>query len=154
MGIVDGNVDDGNGLGCECAGMVTQVGPDASFRVGDRVAIIGGDSYSTILKTSSALCAKIPDNLSFEDAATMSCVYTTVIHSLLDLARIEKGQVRTHTKSYLIILWLTDDIDCSHPICLRRHRNCGHSCVPHGRRQGKSPHQPQSFKLLTKTDIC
>ncbi|KAF2138887.1 uncharacterized protein K452DRAFT_276732 [Aplosporella prunicola CBS 121167] len=92
MGVVDGNVDDGNGLGCECAGIVTGVGPDASFKVGDRVAIIGGDSYSTVLKTSSALCAKIPDNLSFEDAATMPCVYTTVIHSLLDLARIEKDQ--------------------------------------------------------------
>ncbi|KAJ4255263.1 hypothetical protein NW757_004776 [Fusarium falciforme] len=92
MGIVDGNVDDGNGLGCECAGVVTQVGPDAPFHVGDRVAIIGGDSYSTVLKTTSALCARIPDNLSFEDAATMPCVYTTVIHSLLDLARIEKDQ--------------------------------------------------------------
>lgn len=96
MGIVDGNVDDGNGLGCECAGVVTQVGPDAPFHIGDRVAIIGGDSYSTVLKTTSTLCARIPDNLSFEDAATMPCVYTTVIHSLLDLARIEKDQVRSH----------------------------------------------------------
>jgi NADPH:quinone reductase-like Zn-dependent oxidoreductase len=102
MSIVDGNVDDGNGLGCECAGIVTQVGPGASFQVGDRVAIIGGDSYSTVLKTTSALCAKIPDNLSFEDAATMPCVYTTVIHSLLDLARIEKDQVRNHTTKILL----------------------------------------------------
>ncbi|KAL6362754.1 hypothetical protein LRP88_04058 [Fusarium phalaenopsidis] len=79
MGIVDGNVDDGNGLGCECAGVVTQVGPDAPFHIGDRVAIIGGDSYSTVLKTTSTLCARIPDNLSFEDAATMPC--TVLIQS-------------------------------------------------------------------------
>jgi NADPH:quinone reductase-like Zn-dependent oxidoreductase len=92
MGVVDGNMDDGNGLGCECAGLVTQVGPDANFQVGDRVAVLSGDAYSTVLRTSSALCARIPDDLSFEDAATMPCVYATVIHGLLDLARIEKGQ--------------------------------------------------------------
>lgn len=102
MGVVDGNIDDGNGLGCECAGIVTKVGPDASFQVGDRVAVIGGDSYSTVLKTTSALCVKIPDSMSFEDAATMPCVYTTVIHSLMDLARVEKNQVRLPgTKGYL-----------------------------------------------------
>jgi hypothetical protein len=153
MGIVDGNIDDGNGLGCECAGIITQVGPDASFQVGDRVAIIGGDSYSTALKTSSALCTKIPDKLSFEDAATMPCVYTTVLHCILDLARIEEGQVRNHTRSNLTVLWLTDDTDCSHPVCLRRHRNCSHSRMSHGRRKGQSPHQRRVANLLTKTDI-
>ncbi|PVH93269.1 KR-domain-containing protein [Periconia macrospinosa] len=40
MGIVDGNLNDGSGLGCECAGVVTEVGPEATFNVGDRVAIV------------------------------------------------------------------------------------------------------------------
>jgi len=102
MGIIDGNFNDGSGLGCECAGVVTQVGPEATFKVGDRVAMCGGDSYSTILKTTSSLCAKIPDNLSFEDAATMPLVYSTVIHSLVDLAKIEKGQVSCH-KTFLLL---------------------------------------------------
>ncbi|KAL8721388.1 MAG: hypothetical protein Q9225_001935 [Loekoesia sp. 1 TL-2023] len=83
MGIVDGNVDDGNGLGCEWADIISQVGPGASFQVGDRVAMIGSDSYSTVLKTTSAMCAKIPDNLSFEERHAL----------LLDLAKIEKDQI-------------------------------------------------------------
>lgn len=102
MGVVDGNIADGNGLGCECAGIVTRAGPEATFRAGDRVAVIGADSYSTVLKTSSKMCALIPENLSYEDAATMPCVYTTVIHSLLDLARIERNQVRCYKGSIII----------------------------------------------------
>lgn len=98
MGIVDASANDGDSLGCECVGIVTQVGPDSTFQIGDRVAVLGGGSYRTTYNTTSALCTKIPDNLSFEDAATMPCVYTTVIYSLMDLARIERGQVRNHTK--------------------------------------------------------
>ena len=42
----------------------------------------------------------MPDDLSFEDAATMPCVYGTVIHGLLDKARLEEGQVRIHITSH------------------------------------------------------
>ncbi|KAK8011011.1 hypothetical protein PG990_009976 [Apiospora arundinis] len=93
MGIVDGNIPDGDGLGCECAGVITEVGANVrDLEVGDRVAIFAADSYSTVLRTKSDLCTKIPADLSFEDAATMPCVYATVIHGLLDLAHLEKDQ--------------------------------------------------------------
>ena len=36
IGVVDGNVDDGNGLDCGSACITTQVGPGASFQVGDQ----------------------------------------------------------------------------------------------------------------------
>lgn len=95
MGIVDGNKAEGDGLGCESAGVVTQVGPDVKdLKIGDRVAVFSGGSYSTALITTSKLCAKMVDNLTFEEAATMPCVYGTVIYSLLEIARLEKDQVR------------------------------------------------------------
>ena len=37
---------------------------------------------------------KMPDNLEFEDAATMPCVSTTSIHPLFDIGNLQKGQVR------------------------------------------------------------
>ena len=95
MGIVDGNKAEGNGLGCESTGVVTQVGPDVKdLKIGDRVVAFSGDSYSTTLKTTSKLCAKMADGLTFEEAATMPCVYATVIYSLLEIARLEEEQVR------------------------------------------------------------
>ncbi len=38
------------------------------------------------------MCVKIPDDLSFEDAATMTAVHLTVIYSLMDKAHFEEGQ--------------------------------------------------------------
>lgn len=93
QGIVDGHPSEGNGLGCECAGIVRQVGPEVqNVAVGDRVMVFAGGSHSTSLITRASLCAKIPADLSFEEAATMPCVYSTVIHSVIHLGRLRKGQ--------------------------------------------------------------
>lgn len=93
MGIVEGQLKDSSGLGCECAGVIAKVGSGCKTLVpGDRVMVFTPGTLSTTLTTKEKLCAKIPDSLSFEDAATMPCVYGTVIHSLLDLGRLEKGQ--------------------------------------------------------------
>ena len=101
MGIIDGQKADGDGLGCECSGVVKEIGPGVQdLKVGDRVCVGAPDTYATILRTTSDHCAKMPDNLSFEDGATMPCVYGTVIHGLLDLARLEKGQVRIHASRH------------------------------------------------------
>lgn len=95
MGVVDGSKEDGNGLGFECSGVIEALGPDvpSDLKVGDRVMVFAGNSYSTVLKTRAALCTKMPDTLSFEEAASMPCVYGTVVYGLQDLARLEAGQV-------------------------------------------------------------
>jgi NADPH:quinone reductase-like Zn-dependent oxidoreductase len=93
MGIIEGARVEANGLGCECTGIVQQVGPDVrGLMVGDRVCIAAPHTYATLVSTTSDHCAKMPDDLSFEDGATMPCVYGTVIHGLLDLAGLERGQ--------------------------------------------------------------
>ncbi|CAP62086.1 uncharacterized protein PODANS_5_380 [Podospora anserina S mat+] len=93
MGVIDGQKVEGTGLGLECAGVVSAVGPGAASngpKVGDRVAVGAFNSYATRVK--ARIVAKIPDEMSFEEAATIPSVYCTVIHGLLDLARLKAGQ--------------------------------------------------------------
>ena len=90
MGIVDLV---GRGLGCERSGIVRKIGPDVKhLREGDRVLCCSDGSFSTSLATSELFCAKIPDALDFTEAATIPCVYGTVIYGLMDIARLSKGQ--------------------------------------------------------------
>ncbi|CAG8961993.1 hypothetical protein HYFRA_00014100 [Hymenoscyphus fraxineus] len=93
MGIVEGQLADSSGLGCECAGVISKVGSACkTLTPGDRVMLFTPGALATSLVLREELCAKIPDSLSFEDAATIPCVYGTVIHSLVNLGRLEKGQ--------------------------------------------------------------
>jgi NADPH:quinone reductase-like Zn-dependent oxidoreductase len=81
-------------LGLEGSGIVTHVGPRTSgLSVGDRVFVLGAGCFSTSVIASEKMCEKIPESLSFEDAATMPCVFGTVIYSLLHIGRLEPGQV-------------------------------------------------------------
>lgn len=96
MGVVNGPKRAGNGLGSECAGVVRAVGPDVTdLKIGDRVMAITADAYATTTKTAAYMAQKLPDDMSFEDGATMICVYFTAIHGLMNLARLDKGQVST-----------------------------------------------------------
>jgi len=92
MGII---ASDANGLGVEGAGDVSEVGPDVlDLAVGDSVFLFEFACFSSEVVISKKLCAKIPDSLSFEDAATMPCVFATVIACLVDVGRLQRGQVR------------------------------------------------------------
>ncbi|WDK22879.1 KR domain-containing protein [Colletotrichum graminicola] len=76
-------------LGCEAAGLVTAVGDAVSrVRVGDRVMLFAPKAgcYSTSVRVPEALCARIPDDLSFPDAAGMPCIFATVLRALVDKA--------------------------------------------------------------------
>ncbi|OTA94899.1 hypothetical protein M434DRAFT_70407 [Hypoxylon sp. CO27-5] len=93
MGIVNGPTEAGDGFGIECSGVIAAVGPEVTnLSVGDRVMAITCDAYATTTRTSASVCVKMPDDLSFEEAASMPCVYMTVIHGLVHLARLEEGQ--------------------------------------------------------------
>ncbi|KAI1211603.1 uncharacterized protein F4807DRAFT_473071 [Annulohypoxylon truncatum] len=93
MGIFSGPTEAGDGFGVECSGVVRAVGPEVTdFSPGDRVMAVTCDAYTTTLRTVASCCAKMTDDLSFEEAAGMPCVYPTVIHGLINLARLEKGQ--------------------------------------------------------------
>ena len=91
MGIIEASK---GGLGLETSAVVRKVGTGVhKFAVGDRVMVFRSGCFSTRMNVSSLLCAKVPDNISDEEAATMPTVYSTVIHSLMNLGNLRKDQV-------------------------------------------------------------
>lgn len=80
-------------MGFEGSGIVREVKPGASrFSVGDRVMYIGTSCFSTLHTMKEALCVKMDDSMSFEQAAAMPCVYATALMALVDKAHLQKGQ--------------------------------------------------------------
>jgi NADPH:quinone reductase-like Zn-dependent oxidoreductase len=98
MGIIE---DGKGGLGLEASAIVRKVGTRVhDFTVGDRVIVFKSGCFSTRMNVSSLLCAKIPDDISDEDAATMPTVCSTVVHSLMNLGNLKKGQVSEYAIVY------------------------------------------------------
>ena len=81
-------------LGLELTGVVSRVGPQVrNVAAGDRVvgvAVEGCFSTNAILLDS--LVVKIPNDLGFEEGATMAACYTTAVQALIDVGQMEKGQ--------------------------------------------------------------
>ncbi|RFU76193.1 polyketide synthase [Trichoderma arundinaceum] len=89
MGIVEGYKP---GLGIECSGIIRKAGRGVNgLSPGDRVMTIGHGCFATTFISDADLVVKIPDNLSFEEAATVPCVYATAIHSLINLGGLCEG---------------------------------------------------------------
>ena len=81
-------------LGVEVSSLVRRVGSDVrNVAVGDRVI---GVAYGGVFKTQAIVLAplavKIPDEMSFEDAASMPGSYVTVIQSLIHICQLEQNQ--------------------------------------------------------------
>ncbi|CAK3821415.1 polyketide synthase [Lecanosticta acicola] len=82
-------------FGLEAGGIITRVASDVDpneLKVGDRVFCLKKQAYSTYLTTPTTFCVRIPDHLSFEDAGSMLMPYVTALHSLVNVAHLEKGQ--------------------------------------------------------------
>jgi hypothetical protein len=95
MGLLGGASIEQSGLGVEAAGVVSRVGRDVKdLDPGDRCFAFSGGSFTTSLTTKRSHCVKIPRHLSFEEAASMPAVYSTVIYCLIEQARLERSQVR------------------------------------------------------------
>ncbi|RYP64433.1 hypothetical protein DL769_006674 [Monosporascus sp. CRB-8-3] len=81
------------GLGMSSSGRICGVGPEVKdFAVGDRVMCLGAGSFALHLITSEALCEKIPDSLSFEEAATIPVAYCTAMAALHNAGNLHPGQ--------------------------------------------------------------
>ncbi len=87
-------------LGGEAAGVVTRVGAECGLRPGDRVC--GGmlGCFRTYTRCDAQLVTKIPEGLSFVEAAALPVTYVTAWHSLIELARLQRGEsVLIHSAS-------------------------------------------------------
>ena len=82
-------------LGLECAGVITATGPGTQPRglqVGDRVFAFASGAMASHVVVPAGAVGKIPDQLSFTEAATMPAVFFTVHHGLEHLARLAPGE--------------------------------------------------------------
>lgn len=94
MGILK-HGSEGVPLGLDTTGIIRRVGSNVSnVAIGDRIfALAPHGCITDRLVLPASLAIKLPDHLSFEDAATMPCCFATAIHSLLNVGGIVKGQV-------------------------------------------------------------
>jgi hypothetical protein len=75
------------------AGVITRVGPNTEgLKVGDRVCGIFKGFYASTERALYTGVTKIPDNMSWEEAASIPFVYGTAYIALFELARLQKGE--------------------------------------------------------------
>ncbi|OAQ38957.1 hypothetical protein A5893_13040 [Pedobacter psychrophilus] len=82
-------------LGTESSGIIEEIGTNIhSFKKGDRVIAITGmkiGSYSEYIAISETAIAKLPDNVSFQQGATLPVVASTAYNALHQLGKLKKG---------------------------------------------------------------
>lgn len=92
---------DAEGFGCEASGIITHVGSNIpEERLGQRVAFYRSGCFTTSLRMPSERCLEFPDELSFEEAASMPAAYCTAMYCLIERACAQSGMV-----SYRVILY-------------------------------------------------
>jgi NADPH:quinone reductase-like Zn-dependent oxidoreductase len=80
-------------LGLEGSGTVAAIGSQVqTLQVGDRVIGLGQSFLSSSITISAEHVAKIPNSLTFEDAATMPLAFCTAIYALRKVANLQRGQ--------------------------------------------------------------
>ena len=83
--------DSADYIGCECAGIVSQVGKDTNFEIGDRVCCLLAGSMATYARCKAFAAIKIPDDMSFTKGAAAMVVYATAYYALVTRARMQRG---------------------------------------------------------------
>ncbi|KAF5017371.1 hypothetical protein F66182_10702 [Fusarium sp. NRRL 66182] len=81
------------GFGRECSGIVVRCAANVTaFSPGDRVVVIGQGTFTTHYLAPSDCCRKIPEWLSFENAAAIPTNFITALYALRTVARASTGQ--------------------------------------------------------------
>ncbi|KAK7734711.1 Type I Iterative PKS [Cytospora paraplurivora] len=79
-------------VGLEAAGTVTRVGPTSTYRVGDRVFGLSlSGTVKTHVRSADGFLAKMPDSLSWAEAASIPVAYTTAYAIFHDQGTTRKG---------------------------------------------------------------
>ncbi|KAH8744734.1 KR domain-containing protein, partial [Diaporthe sp. PMI_573] len=80
-------------LGVECSGTVARIGRKvSSLKVGDRVCAMSQGAYSTYARCAATSAAVIPEDMSFEIAASIPVVYSTAYYGIVELANMRPGE--------------------------------------------------------------
>lgn len=80
--------------GSECAGVVDATGNEVrDFAVGDRVVASGwGGMFASAVNLPARTVRRMPQALSFEEAAVFPVSYATAWHALVDRGRLQAGE--------------------------------------------------------------
>ncbi len=80
-------------LGLEFSGIVTRIGPSVrEYQPGDAVMGFGSSCFASHVITRGDTVMPMPENWSFEDAATVPTVYFSVYYALRHLADLQPGE--------------------------------------------------------------
>ncbi|MCJ1405286.1 hypothetical protein MMC11_008513 [Xylographa trunciseda] len=79
-------------IGQECAGIVSRVGTNVSFKVGDRVVSWEGGSMKTYCRSKAINALIVPDDMSLSTAASHPAIFSTAYYSLVRAARARNGE--------------------------------------------------------------
>jgi NADPH:quinone reductase-like Zn-dependent oxidoreductase len=78
----------------DSSGVVFRVDPEVKdLAVGDRVMCSGAGNCASHVVTPEAVCERIPDALSSEEAATMSAAYATAMAAFYNIGNFRPGKV-------------------------------------------------------------
>ncbi|MBL4676282.1 MAG: NAD(P)H-quinone oxidoreductase [Mucilaginibacter sp.] len=80
--------------GLEIAGEITEVGKNVSrYKIGDKVcALVSGGGYAEFCAVPQGQCLPIPDNLSFEETASLPETFFTVWSNVFDRGKLQPGE--------------------------------------------------------------
>lgn len=80
-------------LGVEISGVVTEINGKSSFSIGDRVmGLVNGGGYAEFAVMPSDRAIKVPDSLSFDEAAAIPEVFLTAYQTLFWLGKLKKHE--------------------------------------------------------------
>jgi NADPH:quinone reductase-like Zn-dependent oxidoreductase len=80
-------------IGAECSGIVTRIGSKiANVKPGDRVMTWKLGCHQTYVRNPGVMFQRLPDEMTFEVAASIPTIYCTSYHALYDRARLKKGE--------------------------------------------------------------
>lgn len=81
------------GLGIDAAGVVQNVGSKVRrLKIGDRVAFSKVGAISNVVRVHGDLPQLLPENMSFEDGASIPFVFMTAYRSLVEVAQLSNGE--------------------------------------------------------------
>ncbi|KAI9693527.1 MAG: Type I Iterative PKS [Bogoriella megaspora] len=81
-----------NEFGMQCAGTVAAAGRSTGLEVGSRVCVAGLSMFSTLLRCNGGSVVRVPDDLSFADAASLPIPAMLAVHTLISTAHLQSGE--------------------------------------------------------------
>ena len=80
-------------LGGECSGVIVHVGASVKgFSVGDKVMALAEGSFANFVTTDYRLVAKVPDNITLREAATIPIAFLTAWYGFKNLADVQPNE--------------------------------------------------------------